>query len=47
METIEFNELKAVFPYLIKHRVVWSNYDEEADTLYFILKNQILPIEVK
>lgn len=38
METIEFNELKAEFPYLIKHRIVWSNYDEEADTLYLHFK---------
>lgn len=35
MEAIEeLNEIKSVLPYLLRHKTVWSNYDEDADTLY-------------
>ncbi len=38
METIALNELKNLLPYLMKHKTVWSSYDEEADTLYLHFK---------
>lgn len=35
MEAIEeLNEIKSVLPYLLRHKTIWSNYDEGADTLY-------------
>jgi uncharacterized protein YuzE len=38
METIEANDIKSVLPYFMKHKNVWSNYDQEADTLYMHFK---------
>lgn len=38
METIEANDFKSVLPYFMKHKNVWSNYDQEADTLYMHFK---------
>jgi uncharacterized protein YuzE len=38
METIAVKEIKEILPYFMKHRNVWSNYDEEADCLYFHFK---------
>lgn len=34
MAAAELNDLKAVVPYMLKHKNMWSNYDEEADVLY-------------
>lgn len=34
MATAELSELKTVIPYMLKHRNLSSNYDEEADVLY-------------
>lgn len=38
MGTEEIKEIKTVIPYLLKHKTVWSNYDEEADVLYLHFK---------
>lgn len=38
METIAVNELKSILPYFMKHKNVWTNYDQEADTLYMHFK---------
>ena len=38
METIEANDIKSVLPYFMKHKNVWTNYDQEADTLYMHFK---------
>ena len=38
METIAVNELKNILPYFIKHKIVWTSYDKEADTLYLHFK---------
>lgn len=38
MATAELGELRAVVPYLMKHRNLWANYDEEADVLYLHFK---------
>lgn len=38
METIASNEILSILPYFMKHRNVWSNYDQEADTLYMHFK---------
>ena len=38
MATAELGELRAVVPYLMKHRNPWANYDEEADVLYLHFK---------
>ena len=48
METSILNELKEIFPFFMKHRNVWSNYDEEADCLYFHFKkpNKADPAEM-
>ena len=33
METIKVNEIKSVLPYFMKHKNIWTSYDQEADTL--------------
>ncbi len=38
MATSELNELNEVVPYLLKHKNVWTSYDEEADVLYLHFK---------
>ena len=38
METIGINDIKTFLPYLVKYKNIWSNYDEEADTLYMHFK---------
>ena len=38
MATAELTDLKAVVPYMLKHKNLWSNYDEEADVLYLHFK---------
>ena len=38
METIELKEFSSALPYLLRHKTVWSNYDEQADTLYLHFK---------
>lgn len=34
METAGLNEIIPALPYFLRHKTVWSNYDEETDTLY-------------
>ena len=38
METIVTNDLKTILPYFMKHKNVWTNYDQEVDTLYMHFK---------
>ena len=38
MESVITKEIKEILPYFIKHKNVWSNYDEEAECLYFHFK---------
>ncbi len=38
METIVVNEAKSMLPYFMKHKNVWTSYDDEADTLYMHFK---------
>jgi uncharacterized protein YuzE len=38
METIEITEVKNMIPYFLKHKSLWVDYDEEADTLYLHFK---------
>ncbi len=38
METLAVDEVKSLLPYFMKHKNVWSSYDEEADTLYMHFK---------
>ena len=38
METLLVSEIKEILPYFMKHKNVWSNYDEESDCLYFHFK---------
>ncbi len=34
MAITEIKEIKSIMPYLLKHKNLWANYDEGADTLY-------------
>jgi uncharacterized protein YuzE len=38
METLVSNDLKSILPYFMKHKNVWTNYDQDADTLYMHFK---------
>jgi len=38
MATTELNELKSLIPYMLKHKNLWSSYDEEVDVLYLYFK---------
>lgn len=38
MGTIVTKEIKAVIPYFMKHKNLWTNYDQEADILYMHFK---------
>jgi hypothetical protein len=34
MEAIVAQEIKSLLPYFMKHKNVWTSYDQEADILY-------------
>ncbi len=38
METITFKEISSILPYFMKHKNLWTNYDQESDTLYMHFK---------
>ncbi|MBN7810449.1 DUF2283 domain-containing protein [Algoriphagus sp. H41] len=38
MEAIEYMDIKVVLPYFLKHKNVWTSYDEQADVLYVRFK---------
>ncbi len=38
METAYLEEINVALPYFLKHKTVWSSYDEEADILYLHFK---------
>lgn len=38
METLEINDIQTVLPYFLKHKNIWTNFDEEADVLYVHFK---------
>jgi len=38
METYVTSEIKSVLPYFMKHKNIWTSYDEEADILYMHFK---------
>jgi uncharacterized protein YuzE len=38
METTELKEIQAALPYFLKHKTMWSSYDNEADVLYLHFK---------
>jgi len=38
METAQLKEIQNVLPYFLKHKTVWSSYDNEADVLYLHFK---------
>jgi uncharacterized protein YuzE len=38
MEAIVIQEIKSLLPYFMKHKNVWTNYDQEADILYMHFK---------
>lgn len=38
MEAIVAQEIKSLLPYLMKHKNVWTSYDQEADILYMHFK---------
>ena len=38
METVELKEIQMVLPYFLKHKTVWSSYDNEGDVLYLHFK---------
>ncbi|MBC7568279.1 MAG: DUF2283 domain-containing protein [Spirosoma sp.] len=38
MATTELNELKSLIPYMLKHKNLWSSYNEEVDVLYLHFK---------
>jgi uncharacterized protein YuzE len=38
METIVAKEIKSLLPYFMKHKNVWTSYDQEADILYMHFK---------
>lgn len=38
MEEVEFKDIKAVLPYFLKHKFLWTNYDDKADVLYLHFK---------
>ncbi len=39
METAEINDIKAILPYILKHKNIWTSFDKEADVLYIHFKN--------
>lgn len=34
MAITEIKEIRSIVPYLLKHKNLWANYDEQADVLY-------------
>ena len=38
MGTSEIKEINTILPYFLKHKNVWSSYDEEVDALYLHFK---------
>lgn len=38
METTDLKDIRKVLPYFLKHKTVWSSYDNEADVLYLHFK---------
>ena len=38
MEVIEINEIKAILPYMLKHKNMWTSFDEGANILYLHFK---------
>ncbi len=38
MAVAELDELKGIVPYFLKHKTIWSNYDEAANVLYLHFK---------
>jgi len=38
METTEIKDIRAALPYFLKHKTVWSSYDDEGDVLYLHFK---------
>ena len=38
METTALKKIQNVLPYFLKHKTVWSSYDNEADVLYLHFK---------
>ena len=38
MGTSEIKEIESVLPYFLKHKNVWADYDNVADTLYLHFK---------
>lgn len=38
MGTEEIKEISGIIPYFLKHKTLWSNYDEQADVLYLHFK---------
>jgi uncharacterized protein YuzE len=38
MGAAELKEIQTVLPYFLKHKMVWSSYDTEADILYLHFK---------
>jgi len=38
MEATSIKEIQTILPYFLKHKTIWSSYDEEADVLYLQFK---------
>lgn len=38
METTALGDIQIALPYFLKHKTVWSSYDNEADVLYLHFK---------
>jgi uncharacterized protein YuzE len=38
MESSEIKDIQKVLPYFLKHKTLWSSYDDEADVLYLHFK---------
>ncbi|GAA0880132.1 hypothetical protein GCM10009119_31020 [Algoriphagus jejuensis] len=42
METIDYKDIKAVLPYFLKHKFLWTSYDEQSDVLYVHFKENAI-----
>lgn len=42
MEEIAFRDIKEVLPYFLKHKFLWTNYDDKADVLYVHFKEKAI-----
>ncbi|MFO7882023.1 MAG: DUF2283 domain-containing protein [Kosmotogaceae bacterium] len=38
MEAIEIQDIKNMFPYFLKYKKIWVDYDKEADIMYMHFK---------